>query len=104
MQERRWPRRSRWRQVAPQVFACDRAGLNTRPQTEHGRFADIGRIWLGMVTLQDLIKWHADQARAAMERVPTARTETERKKYVEEYEFHRAAERLLTDILHQEDK
>jgi hypothetical protein len=39
-----------------------------------------------------------------MERVPTARTATERKKYVEEYEFHRASERLLTDILHQEDQ
>jgi len=57
-----------------------------------------------MVTLQDLIKWHADQASAAMERVPTARTETERKKYVDDYEFHRASERLLTDILHQGDK
>ena len=56
------------------------------------------------LTLNDLIKWHADQAEAAIERAQNAtENNTERRKHMEEYQFHRASERLLTDILHQED-
>jgi len=57
------------------------------------------------LTLNDLIKWHADQAEAAIERARNAtENNTERRKHMEEYQFHRASARLLTDILHQEDK
>jgi 23S rRNA maturation mini-RNase III len=57
------------------------------------------------LTLNDLIKWHADQAEAAIERARNAaENNTERKNRMEEYQFHRASARLLTDILQQEDK
>ena len=57
------------------------------------------------LTLNDLIKWHADQAEAAIERAPNAAANnTERRKHMEEYQFHHASTRLLTDILHQEGK
>jgi hypothetical protein len=53
------------------------------------------------LTLNDLIKWHADQAEAAIER---ARNAGENEDRMEEYQFHRASAHLLTDILHQEDR
>jgi 23S rRNA maturation mini-RNase III len=57
------------------------------------------------LTLNDLIKWHADQAEAAIERARNAaENNTERRNHMEEYQFHRASARLLTDILQQEDK
>ena len=55
------------------------------------------------LTLNDLIKWHADQAEAAIERARNAAdNNTERRKHMEKYQFHRASARLLTDILHQD--
>ncbi len=57
------------------------------------------------LTLNDLIKWHADQAEAAIERARNAaENNTERRKHMEEHQFHGASARLLTDILQQEDK
>jgi hypothetical protein len=49
------------------------------------------------LTLNDPIKWHADQAEAAIERARNAA-----EKNMEEYQFHCASALLLTDILHQE--
>jgi hypothetical protein len=55
------------------------------------------------LTLNDLIKWHADQAEAAIERARNAaENNAERMEHMEEYQFHRASARLLTDILHQD--
>jgi hypothetical protein len=57
------------------------------------------------LTLNDLIKWHADQAEAAIERARNAtENNTERRRHMEECQFHHASARLLTDILQQEDK
>jgi F0F1-type ATP synthase epsilon subunit len=57
------------------------------------------------LTLNDLIKWHADQDEAAIERARNAaENNTEHRKHMEEYQFHRASARLLTDILQQDDK
>ncbi len=39
------PRCSRLRHVPQQVFASDRRGLNSIPQTAQGRFVDIGEMW-----------------------------------------------------------
>ena len=57
------------------------------------------------LTLNDLIKWHAEQAEAALERARNAaENDAQRRKRMEECQFHRASARLLTDILQQEDK
>jgi len=57
------------------------------------------------LTLNDLIKWHADQAEAVILNAPaTTENNTERRRHMEECQFHHAYARLLTDILQQEDK
>jgi 23S rRNA maturation mini-RNase III len=80
-----------------------------RPRSSYSESREVGAAKLqagGMeLTLNDLIKWHADQAEAAIERARNAaENDIERRNRMEEYQFHRASARLLTDILHQEDR